>query len=62
MERTLAEHICKLQGKVKALRQALKNDALSVHERLKIQIDLHIAERALDLYRKAYDLERELPD
>jgi len=51
MEKTLRQHISELDRKVKALREAIKDESLSTHQKLKIQINLRFSER-FDLYRR----------
>lgn len=60
MQRPLSEHIAFLEHKSKALRAALADPDRSAAERVNLRLDIDMAERALKLFQKAFDLERQI--
>ena len=60
MQRPLREHIVYIEQKIETLKAKLENDQLPASEREAVVMDLGIAERALLLFRKAFELEQKL--
>jgi len=62
MQRTLREHISYLEAKIEALKKGLGNAGVSLSDQNEMKIDLDFAERSLEHFRKAYELERKVAD
>ncbi|UWZ86254.1 hypothetical protein [Occallatibacter riparius] len=60
MQRPLQEHIALLEQKVQALSAVANDITLTAAERFQASVDLDTAERALDHFRKAYELEQKI--
>ncbi len=60
MQRTLSEHISRLEERLALLNEELENPSRSAVERREIRIDIGIAERSLAHFKKAYELEQKL--
>jgi len=60
VQRTLNEHIARLEEKIVILKRELRNPDLTDYERSERDISLSNAEEALKLFRKAYDLEQRM--
>jgi hypothetical protein len=61
MQRTLQEHIARLEGKIVALKRQLREENLPAYQRSEQELDLVNAEQALNLFRRAYELEQKIP-
>ena len=57
MQRTLREHILSLETKLQTLNDMLTSAELTGTDRESVLAQIHFAEYALGLYRKAYELE-----
>lgn len=60
MKRTLQEHISSLEQKIQTLRAQCDDLARPSDERLALTVDLDLAERALEHFRKAFELEQRI--
>ena len=60
MQRSLQDHIARLEEKIVTLKRLLRADGLPSYQRDERELDLANAEEALVLFRKAYDLEQKL--
>lgn len=60
MQRTLKEHITRLEEKIVVLRRELRDANLPDYQRIERELDLTNAEEALRLFSKAYDLEQRI--
>ncbi|HEX4286116.1 MAG TPA: hypothetical protein VHZ28_13560 [Terracidiphilus sp.] len=60
MQRSLQEHIARLEEKVIVLRRKLRENDLLPYQRTEQELDLTNAEQALVLFRKAYELEQKI--
>ncbi len=60
MQRTLHQHFIFLEERLQALRDQLTDPSHSGADRARIDLEIQIAELALNHYRAALDLEREL--
>lgn len=58
MQRTLREHITRLEEKIVVLKRELRDPDLPGYQRSERELTLANAEEALRLFRKAYDLEQ----
>lgn len=60
MQRPLQEHITLLQQKIHTLRAQANDIYRTSGERFQATVDLALAERALDHFRKAYEIEQKV--
>jgi hypothetical protein len=60
MERTLREHIGRLEEKIVILKRQLRDKDLPAYQRTEKELDLQNAEHALSLFRKAHELEQKV--
>lgn len=60
VQRTLQEHIGRLEEKIVILKRQLRGDDVSEYQRNESQLDLANAEEALKLFRRAYQLEQKI--
>jgi hypothetical protein len=60
MQRSLHEHIAQLEQKIASLKVQLEEPSRSAEFQKALKLHLEIAETSLTLFRKAYDLEREI--
>lgn len=60
MQRPLREHIASLEEKIEALKAQQNDPGRSADERYQSSIDLRFAERALEHFRAAYELEQKI--
>jgi hypothetical protein len=60
MERTLRDHIGRLEEKIVILKRQLRDSDLPVYQRSEKALELENAEQALSLFRKAYEFEQRL--
>lgn len=60
MQRTLNEHLLRLQHRSQELSDQLTNPALSIHERNRIESEIRVTELALTCYLKAYEIEQKI--
>jgi hypothetical protein len=60
MQRTLSEHITYLEERIKALNSELEEPAKLPAMRREIRVDIGIAMRSLEHFRKAFELEKKL--
>lgn len=60
MQRPLHEHISHLENKIEAIKAQLEEPNRSAEYRKALKLHLEIAQTSLDLFRKAYELEREI--
>ncbi len=58
MQRTLSEHIARLEERIVVLRRELRGDDLTDYLKAEREIDLANAEHALKLFKQAYDFEQ----
>jgi hypothetical protein len=58
MQRSLQEHIARLEEKIIVLKKELRDPDLADYQRSERELALKNAEEALRLFRKAYELER----
>ena len=62
MDRTLQEHIAYLEQKIEKLKALLADARRSKDEKVVLRIDLDMAERAINHYRRGLELEGHLSD
>jgi hypothetical protein len=60
MDRTVREHIARLEQRLRELNSEIMDDTKSQSQRNRIEAEIRAAELALDYYRKALDLERQI--
>lgn len=60
MDRPLKEHICELENRLVVLLQSLRNGSTSQEERSRVEEDIRLATLAVNLYRKALEVEKSL--
>ncbi|HEX4284809.1 MAG TPA: hypothetical protein VHZ28_06925 [Terracidiphilus sp.] len=60
MQRSLQEHIARLEEKIIILKRKLRDDDLLPYQRTEQELDLANAEQAIVLFRKAYELEQRI--
>jgi hypothetical protein len=60
MQKTLPEHVTRLEQKIESLNKLLAEPGLSPAAQNGVRVDLGMAERALIYFRQAYELERKL--
>ncbi|HEY1804246.1 MAG TPA: hypothetical protein VGG45_07165 [Terracidiphilus sp.] len=60
MQRTLSDHISRIEDRLESLNKELEDPSRSAVEREQIGIDIGIAERSLAHFKKAYALEQKL--
>lgn len=60
MQRSLQEHISRLEEKIVILRRQLRSDDLPDYQRSEQELDFSNAEQALNLFRMAYDIEQKI--
>jgi hypothetical protein len=60
MERTLGEKIANLEKRIEVLKKELGDPTRSTFARNETKIDLGTAERSLEHFKKAYELERKI--
>ena len=60
MQRPLHDHIAQLEERIIGLKRLLRADGLPSYQRNERELDLANAEEALQLFRKAYDLEQKI--
>jgi hypothetical protein len=60
MQRPLQEHIAQLEQKIESLKAQLQESGRSSEFQKGLRLHLEIAETSLILFRKAYELEREI--
>jgi len=58
MQRTLQDHIARLEEQIVIMRRELRDDSLAPYEKSEREIALANAEEALRLFHRAYDLEQ----
>jgi hypothetical protein len=58
MQRTLSEHVARLEEKIVALKRQLRADDLPAYSRAECELDLANTEQALGLFLRAYELEQ----
>lgn len=61
MQRTLSEHIGQLEAKIVALRGELQALDLGPFQRTERELALMNAEEALNLFKRAYEVEKRVP-
>lgn len=60
MQRTLNEHLLRLQLKVQELNDQLTRPNLSVFENSRIESEIRVAELALTCYLKGFEIEQKI--
>ena len=60
MDRTLRDHISFLEQRLQELSGRLMENARTLDERNRLEIEIRAAELALSYYRKALDLEKQV--
>jgi hypothetical protein len=60
MLRPLQEHIARLEEKIRVLSARSNDIDWTAADRFQVTVDLDLAERALDHFRKAYELEQKI--
>jgi hypothetical protein len=60
MQRTLSEHIRYLEERIKALNKELEEPDKLPSAQSEIRVDIGIATRSLEHFRKAFELEQKL--